>query len=116
MPIAASGLRLLPRDMARFGQLVLDDGRLGDRRLVPAAYVRAALSPQTKTGWEGIPGYGYQWWIADHPFAMGNGGQRVLVDRADRLVVVITAGNYDATDQGASPTRVIAGVLASIRG
>ena len=50
MPIAASGLRLLPRDMARFGQLMLDEGRLGGRALVPADYVRAALSAQVKTG------------------------------------------------------------------
>jgi CubicO group peptidase (beta-lactamase class C family) len=115
MPIAASGLRLLPRDMARFGQLMLDEGRFGERQLVPADYVRAALTPQVKTGWKQIPGYGYQWWVAEHPFAMGNGGQRIFVDRADRLVVVITAGNYDAIDQGASPARVIAGVLGSIR-
>jgi CubicO group peptidase (beta-lactamase class C family) len=115
MPIAASGLRLLPRDMARFGQLMLDDGRHGERQLVPAGYVRVALSPQVKTGWDGIPGYGYQWWVAEHPFAMGNGGQRILVDRAHRLVVVITAGSYDSANQGEAPTRVIAGVLGSIR-
>ena len=115
MPIAASGLRLLPRDMARFGQLMLDEGRLGDRQLVPADYVRAALSPRVKTGWEEIPGYGYQWWVAEHPFAMGLGGQRILVDREDRLVVVVTAGNYDAADQGTPPMRVISGVFGSIR-
>jgi CubicO group peptidase (beta-lactamase class C family) len=115
MAVAASGLRLLPRDMARVGQLMLDDGRLGDRPLVPADYVRAALTAQVKTGWEQIPGYGYQWWVAEHPFAMGNGGQRILVDRAHRMVVVITAGNYDSPAQGAAPTRVIGEVSAAIR-
>jgi CubicO group peptidase (beta-lactamase class C family) len=113
--VAPSGLRLYPRDMARFGQLVLDDGRFGERQLVPADYLRAALSPQVKTGWEAIPSYGYQWWISQLPFAMGNGGQRIVIDRQHRLVLVVTAGNYDSPTQGDAPVRVIGAVLGAIR-
>jgi CubicO group peptidase (beta-lactamase class C family) len=34
-PIAASGLRMTPRDLARIGQLMLSGGTWGDRRVLP---------------------------------------------------------------------------------
>jgi CubicO group peptidase (beta-lactamase class C family) len=93
--VAASGLRLRPRDMARFGQMMLDDGRFDGRQIVPADYARSSLEPQIETGGSLTPRYGYQWWIGDLPLAIGNGGQRIAVDRGQRLVIVVTAGNYD---------------------
>jgi CubicO group peptidase (beta-lactamase class C family) len=39
-PIAASGLRLLPRDMARIGQMYLDAGRWRDTQVLPPSWVR----------------------------------------------------------------------------
>jgi CubicO group peptidase (beta-lactamase class C family) len=110
--VAASGLRLYPRDMARFGQLMLDDGRFAGRQIVPADYARASLSAQVSTGGAGFPpGYGYQWWIAQLPIASGNGGQRVIVDRERRMVTVITAGNYDSREQVEAPMRVFEAVV-----
>jgi CubicO group peptidase (beta-lactamase class C family) len=112
--VAASGLRLRPRDMARFGQMMLEDGRFAGRQIVPAAYARASLDPQVDTGGSLTPRYGYQWWVADLPLAIGNGGQRIAVDREHRMVIVVTAGNYDSREQAAAPAGVIQGVRAAV--
>lgn len=45
-------------DMARFGYLWLRGGRWGERQILPAAYVRAALTPSLHG-----PDYGYLWWL-----------------------------------------------------
>jgi CubicO group peptidase (beta-lactamase class C family) len=112
--VGASGLRLRPRDMARFGQMMLDEGRYAGRQIVPAEHVRASLQPQIDTGGSLTPRYGYQWWIGDLPMAIGNGGQRIAVDRERRLVIVVTAGNYDLSEQSAASTRIIQAVRAAV--
>jgi CubicO group peptidase (beta-lactamase class C family) len=54
------GLVLTPRDMARFGLLVLARTRWASRPpLVDPAYLRAALSPSQTLN----PSYGYLWWL-----------------------------------------------------
>ncbi|MFN6204008.1 MAG: serine hydrolase domain-containing protein [Acidobacteriota bacterium] len=45
-------------DMARFGYLWLRGGRWGERQILPAAFVRAALTPSLHG-----PDYGYLWWL-----------------------------------------------------
>jgi len=112
--VAASGLRLRPRDLARFGQMMLDHGRFNDVQILPASYAAESLSVHAATGVEAPSHYGYQWWLGAHSMAMGNGGQRILVDRSHRLVVVVTAGNYDLADQGAGSTRVIEAALGAV--
>lgn len=40
-----AGLHLLPRDLAKLGQLVLDRGTFGDRRVVPAEWIDHLTTP-----------------------------------------------------------------------
>jgi N-acyl-D-amino-acid deacylase len=54
--------RLSTRDLARFGQLMLQDGRWGDQQLVPESWVRESTASYSDAGQSG--GYGYMWWIA----------------------------------------------------
>jgi CubicO group peptidase (beta-lactamase class C family) len=105
LPIAASGLRLTPRDLARIGTLYLAGGRWNGRQLVPEAWVRDSVSPQARISDRplGLQRYGYQWYLGtgrlgdqslSYFAAIGWGGQRILVIPSMELVLVLTAGLY----------------------
>ncbi len=116
VPSAASGLRLTARDLARIGHLLLDHGRVGDRQIVPEAWIELSTTVKLATT-EGLD-YGYQWWLGSAPvramdwseqrwFAgFGNGGQRLLVMPATGLVMVAFFGNYDHPISWAFPSRI----------
>ncbi|MBX6389261.1 MAG: beta-lactamase family protein [Frankia sp.] len=55
-----SGLRTTCRDLARFGQLVLDQGRWGDEQIVSAEWLAEATG-QSSTAINAA--YGYLWWL-----------------------------------------------------
>src|SRR5271169_6999313 len=125
--IAASGLRMTPRDLARIGLLMLKSGMWSDRQIVPAQWIERSTSPMVDV--DEIRQYGYQWYLGKFAFtvstgprwdrsrlerfwsAIGNGGQRLFVLPGLDLVVAITAGNYDTPDQWVPPTRVIRDVV-----
>lgn len=106
-----AGLDLRPRDLARFGQLFLQRGSSGGRRIMPADWVE--LSSEEEFGWriglgalDGIS-YGYLWWVvpgAPEPlyFAWGYGGQYVVVVPDLRMVVVATNDWYAVSQDGGS--------------
>jgi len=81
-------------DMARFGYLWLRGGNWNGRQIVPADYVKAALSPS-----EHGPDYGYLWWLntkgknlpglpASAYAALGAGSNDIVVSPEHDLVVV----------------------------
>jgi CubicO group peptidase (beta-lactamase class C family) len=125
--IAASGLRMTPRDLARIGVMMLKGGVWGDRRVVPAQWIERSTSPMVDI--DEIRQYGYQWYLGKFGFtistrprwdrsqlervwcAAGNGGQRLYVFPGLDLAAAITAGNYDTPDRGVLPTRVIREVV-----
>jgi CubicO group peptidase (beta-lactamase class C family) len=94
-------LHLTARDMARFGQLYLDDGAYQGNQIVPAAWVHDSLQSYSEDAWgyrvgrnfQDI-GYGYQWWsvtAGEHHYnlAWGHGGQQIaLVDDYNMVIVV----------------------------
>ena len=102
VPHAASGLRLLPRDMVKVGQLVLANGIWEGRQVVPAAWVKRCTTQVVPI--EGRGGYGYQWYlgtISNGPYqgaewfaGIGWGGQRLFVVPRLDLVVAVNCGNY----------------------
>ncbi len=101
----AYGLRLTPRDMAKFGMLYLNDGRWGEKQIIPAEWVEASLEPHIELSrFPPLRGYGYQWWLMRFesqensiwvPNARGSGGQRIFILRPLNMVVVITAGTWN---------------------
>ncbi len=91
-----SGLHLRTEDIARFGQLYLEDGVTGGERLLPEGWVADASAVHTPNPAEPNPdwqqGYGYQLWRSRHGYR-GDGayGQFCLVLPELDAVVVTTA-------------------------
>jgi CubicO group peptidase (beta-lactamase class C family) len=116
----ASGLGMRPRDLARLGQMLLDGGKIGERQVVPAAWLEDSFKPAIRIS--DRRQYGYQWYLGNAAYespegrrrarwigAMGNGGQRLFVFPEFELVAVITAGNYN--QRGRAPDDLITDVI-----
>ncbi len=93
------GLSLTTDAIARFGQLLLQKGRWGDRQLVPEGWVEAATSKQVDNARNASPdwrqGYGFQFWRSRHDAFRGDGafGQFCVVVPDRRVVVAITSAS-----------------------
>lgn len=114
LPSAASGLRLRPRDLAKFGSLYLHGGRWNGKQVVPADWIDLSTRRHTRfpprPGAEGEFGYGYFWWYGCIPtpagptearVAVGNGGQRIFVYPGLKMAVTMLVGRYN--DPAAAP-------------
>jgi CubicO group peptidase (beta-lactamase class C family) len=117
-PHTASGLRLLPRDLLKVGQLVLAGGLWNGKEIVSADWVRRATTPVVTID----PGrsYGYQWYMGDgrppRPLhwvgGIGWGGQRLYAIPELDLVVAMNCGNYGKS--GMEQSRVNTAVLTDV--
>ncbi len=95
------GLRVTTEDIARFGQLYLQQGKWNGRQLLPAPWIAMATARQTSNGsnpksdWD--QGYGFQFWRCRHGAYRGDGafGQYCVVLPESDAVVVITSGLKD---------------------
>ncbi|WP_255468332.1 serine hydrolase [Reyranella sp. CPCC 100927] len=116
-PSAASGLRLAPRDLARIGHMMLQNGVWDGRPVVPPSWLNATLQDRARI--DDFRRYGYHWYMGAFPVgpggarrerwigAAGNGGQRLYVLPGLDLVVVTTFGNYNKPDQWAPPLALL---------
>lgn len=105
LPIAASGLRLRSRDLAKFGYLYANEGRWRGQRVLSPSWIEESTRVQVPL--DSMSAYGFQWWVdlepldgerTSIPVARGNGGQRIYIVPSLDLVAVITAGNYSSAD------------------
>jgi len=96
-PSYQRGLQMRTVDMAKLGQLYLQDGSWAGKQIIPASYVTAATRPQNNGGPPVSMPYGYMWWIvpskaARPPFmASGYGGQVIWVYPPLELIVAINS-------------------------
>lgn len=95
------GLALRARDMAKIGQLYLDNGKWHNKQIVPEKWVKESTRIHIKTS---SGGYGYQWWMRnftlndqkiDSFYAIGNAGQFIFVFPELDMIIVSTAHNFD---------------------
>ncbi len=124
-PHTGGGLDLRPRDMAKFGQLYLQRGRWGDRQIVPSEWVERSTRLHVELPRQGHNvGYGYLWWIHEpdpdgageqHIYAaQGFRGQYIFVVPEHDLVVVVTGGTQNRTDQRKPISMLYEQVLPSL--
>jgi CubicO group peptidase (beta-lactamase class C family) len=120
-PRAASGLRLLPRDMLKIGQLVLAGGTWNSRQIVLSDWLKQSTTPMVAI--DRARGYGYHWYTGEavagtpprsHPWVagIGWGGQRLFVLPGLDLVVAINCGNYHKP--GMEQSRIVGVILSEI--
>ncbi|HYG07854.1 MAG TPA: serine hydrolase [Stenotrophomonas sp.] len=100
--MGGGGTRYRTRDLAKFGQLVVDHGRWRGRQVVSADYVRAMTTVQAQAADDAD--YGYQWWrlrfqVDGREVAVwamsGNGGNYVFAWPERQLVAVVTTNAYN---------------------
>ena len=89
------GIRMTPRDMAKFGYLYLKGGDWDGQQVVPADWVQASTAKHVDSS-DGR-GYGYLWWQLSFGgyAALGYGGQEIIVLPDRDLIVVFTATPLD---------------------
>jgi CubicO group peptidase (beta-lactamase class C family) len=115
-----SGVNARARDFARFGRLLLDDGRVGSRQVVSREWVREATRGRAFGGL--VDFYGAMWWVrpqaqaARDPFlARGKYGQVIAVI-PDRDIVMVRLGSDEAGIDWAATMLDLASSLAEPAG
>lgn len=105
------GLEMYPRDMAKIGLLVLNNGKWKGEQIVPEEWIIASTKPYVAES--EFFDYGYQWWYrskrnkswwndpvrgskSEHDMflALGAGGQYIMVIRDLNMVIVTTSSDY----------------------
>jgi CubicO group peptidase (beta-lactamase class C family) len=109
-PYVAAGMNATARDLANFGLMMIGDGSLGGRQVIPAAWIDDTVSGDSSSvecfanGAYGafMPGWHYrnQVWVASRDpavmLAIGIHGQFVYMDRARGLVIVMLSSQPQA--------------------
>jgi len=122
------GLNATLRDWGRIGMLLANAGAVDGQQIVPAAWVKAMITPESPHLRRGTAtrynGYGYQTWLigdmsgnTKNAFALfGLRGQSVFVDPDTKLVIVHTAV-YDMGDPRARDDQfgLFFGALSSLK-
>ncbi|WP_082106823.1 serine hydrolase domain-containing protein [Kordia zhangzhouensis] len=103
-PYFGGGMYLTPRDMLKFGELYLNQGKWRCKRILSKKWVEDSFKNYRNL--DNVPdknGYGYLWWHHKYQVngkriesieARGAGGQYIFVIPSLKIVVVITSGNY----------------------
>ncbi len=111
-----SGLRMRPRDLCKFGQLYLNNGKWNDQQIVSKSWIKASTHPHY-----GNTEYGYHWRLMtfdDEPchYATGFGLQRIFVFPKLDLVVVMVQHHYETMPEGEKLTnQLLEDILKAIK-
>jgi len=112
---AGGGYNLALRDLARFGEMMRQDGRWNGRQVIPKAVVDDIRRGGNRdhfalAGYSLLPGWSYRnmWWVShnEHGAYMARGihGQAVYVDPAAEIVIARFASHPLAANVNLDPT------------
>jgi len=93
-PYGGFGLWFTPRDLAKVGQMLLNNGQYNNCQILSGNWIKAATTPRNIIYEKD---YGYLFWIdhnARYYFTWGAGGQFIFVVPEKSLVVVITSEQF----------------------
>lgn len=86
---AGWGLCLTPTDMAKIGELYLNDGKLNGNQIISSKWIKDSTKQHSR--WGELP-YGYMWWIVDGGYAaLGDGGNVIYVNPEKKIVIAIAS-------------------------
>jgi CubicO group peptidase (beta-lactamase class C family) len=111
----SAGLNMYPRDMAKIGLLVLNNGNWNGEQIVPAEWINMSTKPHVAES--EFFDYGYQWWHRskqnkswwkdpvqgsqnehDMFLALGFGGQYIMIVKDLNMVIVITSSDNNESN------------------
>ena len=103
-PYFGGGMYLTPKDMLKFGELYLNEGKWNSKRILSKKWVENSFrNYRVLENTKDKNGYGYLWWNHSYQVngkniesieARGAGGQYIFVIPSLKTVVVITSGNF----------------------
>ncbi len=114
-PFAGGGLSTGLRDLARFGEMIRNNGASGGRQIVPAMAVAdirrgASQADFAKAGYRQLPGWSYRsmWWVTHNEHgafaARGVHGQTIYIDPKAEMVIARFASHPVAGNAAIDPT------------
>jgi 6-aminohexanoate-oligomer exohydrolase len=94
-PYACAGMCMRLRDLARFGRLILEDGRVSGEQIIPTSWIRETARGglfETEDEFDRASGtYKNQWWVPSDDrgtfYAVGIFGQYLWLDPATDLTI-----------------------------
>jgi len=110
--IGAFSLYLTTRDLAKLGQLCIQNGKWKNVSLVDSTWIKSVSVKQARS-----TGYGYGFYIdaanKDAYFMRGNGGQFVYIYPAKNLVIAYTASPNTEAELWGNSTALITQIIAA---
>jgi CubicO group peptidase (beta-lactamase class C family) len=104
--IGGFGLCLQSADMLKIGLMMMEGGVLLNKRVISDSWISSSTTARYHS-YDSLGSYGYHWWVlvdenkqAYNPnlfFAMGYGGQYIIVSQEHQFVVVFTSELYNDT-------------------
>jgi CubicO group peptidase (beta-lactamase class C family) len=108
----AGGLKLTPRDMVKIGAMMLNKGFWDGKQIISEEWVSKCTVPYAGNSGIKVPGedlgkvgYSYTWWTKDFTyrgdeismyFALGWGGQKIIVLPDLDMVIAFNGANYNS--------------------
>lgn len=114
-PFAGGGFNSSLRDMARFGQMMLNEGKVLDQQVVPASVIQRIRKGGSRrafsdAGYKLLKGWSYRgmWWISHNKhgayMARGVHGQVLYIDPTAEMVIARFASHPVAGNAAIDPT------------
>lgn len=93
----AAGLYLTTREMAKFGQLHLNNGYWDEKEVVPEDWINSSTQKRIEDP-RRYYDYGYHWWVAENGYlASGHGGQNIkVIPELDMVIVTSAMTNHNS--------------------